>query len=136
MPWQIKGMKLFGNCQPWEDSGWIDVGNTEPTFTNRPAFFFPSFGCPYVQPQVNGQDILGSPFGFIQGSEQKRFIEDYDCVNGQCVLSTVYNTPGLYKSLAECEAECGGETCNGICIESQEYSQIVANLNEANSGLS
>lgn len=48
---------------------------------------------------------------------------EYDCVNGACIKKTVYNTPGFYKSLAECETACG-TGCSGKCLSNQEWSQI------------
>ncbi len=64
----------------------------------------------------------------------------YDCVNHKCELSTKYNTPGLYKSLADCEAVCGkggvcasGKQCldpvnycppGKVCIEEGEHTKI------------
>jgi hypothetical protein len=37
----------------------------------------------------------------------------YDCINGECIPKTTYNTPGHYETLAACQAECG--TCENQC---------------------
>lgn len=45
-------------------------------------------------------------------------IKTYDCLNGACVESVVHDTPGLFNSLADCEAACGGTGCAApkICV--------------------
>lgn len=63
----------------------------------------------------------------------------YDCINGQCVSSSTYNTSGVYATLTECQANCGsGSRCNPpnicappdycplgmVCIPSEEWNQI------------
>ncbi len=64
----------------------------------------------------------------------------HDCINGKCEPKTKYNTPGFYKSLADCEAVCGnggvcasGKQCldpvnycppGKVCIEKGEHKQI------------
>jgi hypothetical protein len=37
----------------------------------------------------------------------------YDCINGNCIRTNVYNTAGLYASLTACQAVCGstGNPC-------------------------
>lgn len=49
--------------------------------------------------------------------------EPYDCVNSACVKKSVYDTPGLYESLEECEQTCG-PGCGGKCLTNQEWQQI------------
>ena len=66
-------------------------------------------------------------------------IKTYDCLNGACMESVVYYTPGLFNSLADCEAACGGGTgCAApkicvlpdycppgmVCLPAGEFSQI------------
>lgn len=63
----------------------------------------------------------------------------YDCINGQCVNSSTYKTPGNYSSLAQCQANCGsGSGCSPpnvcvppdycppgmVCIPTEEWNQI------------
>lgn len=66
----------------------------------------------------------------------------YDCINGMCIASAQYKTPGYYKSLSDCQAICGdqgvcgnGKICidpnsycppGKVCLEQAEYSQINA----------
>ncbi len=48
----------------------------------------------------------------------------YDCLNGNCVDSTQYKTPGQYPDLKACQSICGsGGVCgNGkICIDPNNY---------------
>jgi hypothetical protein len=56
----------------------------------------------------------------------------YDCLNGNCVNKTTYNTSGEYQSLAACQSACsGGTSCNGECIPASEITalnQAIADL--------
>ncbi|MEH2123711.1 hypothetical protein [Nostoc sp.] len=68
-------------------------------------------------------------------SSSKTFVKDdsscttpapvtpYDCINGACIKKSVYNTPGLYQSLSDCEVVCG-IGCSGKCISNSDWSQI------------
>ncbi len=47
----------------------------------------------------------------------------YDCINASCVKKTVYNTPGIYQSLSDCETACG-IGCSGKCLSNEEWSRI------------
>lgn len=47
----------------------------------------------------------------------------YDCINGACFLSSVYNTPGFYNSLEECQVNCG-KGCSGVCIANSDWQKI------------
>ncbi|MEH2211063.1 hypothetical protein [Nostoc sp.] len=52
--------------------------------------------------------------------DSKLFTADavfYDCLNGKCVLKTQYNTPGIYNSLADCQAVCAS---GGACGEGRQ----------------
>ncbi|AFY48898.1 hypothetical protein Nos7524_3095 [Nostoc sp. PCC 7524] len=48
----------------------------------------------------------------------------YDCINGECIQSSQFNTPGIYTSLAQCESQCGGATCKGKCLSNSDWAQI------------
>lgn len=66
--------------------------------------------------------------------------ELHDCINGTCVKNTQYGTPGLYKSLADCQAVCAngggcgeGKQCvdpntycapGKVCIDQSEFNEI------------
>jgi hypothetical protein len=72
----------------------------------------------------------------------------YDCLNGNCVDSDVYKTPGNYATLVEYQANCGSSnnnnnSCNPpfqcidptnfcppdkICVPQDEWSQILGLL--------
>jgi hypothetical protein len=48
-------------------------------------------------------------------------VKKYDCLNGGCIQHTVYNSPGLFTTLAECQAACGSASNNNckppnICV--------------------
>lgn len=79
-------------------------------------------------------------FGSCSGCEDP-LPKTYDCINGSCIESTQYKTPGLYKSLEECQSKCGtmaagcppGEECldpknycppGHVCLTSSEFSEI------------
>ncbi|MBN3957503.1 hypothetical protein [Nostoc sp. NMS8] len=47
----------------------------------------------------------------------------YDCINGACTKKNVYNTPGIYSSLSECETACG-TGCSGKCVSNSDWAQI------------
>ncbi|BAY74175.1 hypothetical protein NIES25_51710 [Nostoc linckia NIES-25] len=49
--------------------------------------------------------------------------EKFDCINGACISSNEYSTPGIYQSLGECEVNCG-TGCSGKCIPNAEWAQI------------
>ncbi|MBD2435828.1 hypothetical protein [Nostoc sp. FACHB-110] len=49
--------------------------------------------------------------------------DKYDCINAACIKNTVYNTPGFYASLAECQTHCG-PGCGGQCISNTDWATI------------
>lgn len=75
--------------------------------------------------------------------------EKYDCLNGTCVGSTRYKTPGIYKSLVDCQAVCanGGACSEGkqcvdpttfcpdgkVCIDQGEFASIEALISKIGS---
>lgn len=78
-------------------------------------------------------------------------INTYDCINGSCVISSTYSTPGVFSSLEACQAQCSangncgdGKVCADInycppgkvCIENGEYSEIQGLMNRLSSELS
>jgi hypothetical protein len=55
-----------------------------------------------------------------------------DCINGNCVPATQYQTAGIYGNLANCQAGCAkNSTCTGECVDTTE----IANLKQAISTL-
>jgi hypothetical protein len=56
----------------------------------------------------------------------------HDCINGACIKKSVYGTPGLYKSLSECEIACG-TGCSGKCISNDDWAQIEGLSNQLKS---
>lgn len=85
---------------------------------------------------VDGSNIAGIGYEYRNGTGQVSIVADslpasvfissgncsgcrsinkrYDCVNGKCFEQTVYNSPGLFASLIDCEAACGTAS-NNIC---------------------
>ncbi|MDZ7969065.1 MAG: hypothetical protein RM368_29625 [Nostoc sp. DedSLP03] len=47
-------------------------------------------------------------------------INTYNCVNGACVPDVT----GIYKSLSECEVNCGTNRCSGKCISNSDWAAI------------
>lgn len=75
--------------------------------------------------------------------------KQYDCINGVCTKKTLYNTPGIYQSLEDCQAVCanGGSCADGkqcvdptnfcppgkVCIDQGEFSSIESLISQINS---
>jgi hypothetical protein len=68
-------------------------------------------------------------------------LNKYDCINGSCVKSNVYGTPGQYATLTACQGNCGSSnnSCNPpfqcidptnfcpqgkVCVPQDEWSKI------------
>lgn len=47
----------------------------------------------------------------------------YDCINGACIKSSQYDTPGIYEDISECEKACG-TGCSGKCLSNEEWNKI------------
>lgn len=99
-------------------------------------------------PYANTDSPSGSAFQWLPGSYYLEFTYDdpkYDCINGECILASQYDTPGQYLSLEDCQAECGScsNSCNPpnicvapdhcpdgyVCIGSDEWVEIKRLLN-------
>ncbi len=48
----------------------------------------------------------------------------HDCINKACRPASQYGTPGLYKSLSECEQNCGSKGCSGKCVPNNQWAII------------
>ncbi|MEH2001105.1 MAG: hypothetical protein V7L00_20540 [Nostoc sp.] len=75
--------------------------------------------------------------------------DKYDCINGNCVVSSQYKTPGIYTGLATCQAVCanGGACAAGkqcvdpttfcpdgkVCIEQAEFASVEGLISKINS---
>ena len=70
----------------------------------------------------SGYDLLASSI-ISQVACTGCIIPKFDCVNAACVLSTKYNTPGLYESLSECQLACG-KGCSGECLSKEDWAKI------------
>lgn len=51
-------------------------------------------------------------------------IPRFDCLNGVCISSAQYKTPGVFETLDQCQTACGGSGCNGVCISHSDWAQI------------
>jgi|SRR6476469_5764526 len=108
-----------------------------------------------VTPRVDGVAVMG--YGYYYGNTYARLEEvtnfpivrtrnssagncdncivipkKYDCINGQCKESTVYNTPGIFADLATCQGKCSlaSNNCDGQCISNDEYAQIQSAISQ------
>lgn len=76
-------------------------------------------------------------------------VTKYDCLNGNCVESTEYKTPGIYQSLSDCQAVCanGGACASGkkcvdpttfcpdgkVCLDQGEFDSVEALISKIGS---
>lgn len=62
--------------------------------------------------------------------------EKHDCLNGNCVKSTDYDTPGKYANLADCQAGCAKDAaCNGECVPREKIAELDQAINAAQARL-
>jgi hypothetical protein len=60
----------------------------------------------------------------------------HDCVNGDCVTKTTYNTPGVFETLAACQSGCGqNSNCTGECVSAEELAALQQAANNLRSRL-
>ena len=51
----------------------------------------------------------------------------HDCLNGGCIPKTTYNTPGVFASLAACQAGCAKNSpCVGECVSPAQLASLQA----------
>ena len=97
-----------------------------------------------IHASFNGQRFVnqvdGGEWIFAQGSLSISLIEDpnpldlvpYDCLNGGCIPQNMYNTPGVFPSLAACQSGCAkNSNCTGECVDPAEiaaHRQALNNL--------
>jgi hypothetical protein len=49
----------------------------------------------------------------------------HDCINGQCIPSGNFSTPGKYPSLVACNAGCNNNSsCDGECVSQSEIQAL------------
>lgn len=128
--------------------------NITPCCSNLYSYRSNQFDSPRNAPG-NIRSIQGSSTGTIYYSDNAfhagaiqfgnvRFIADdpncldpaFDCVNGQVVAASLYGTPGAFDTEAEAQANCGGNGCNGVCLETAEYTGLKAKLEKIKVDLS
>ncbi|AVH73823.1 hypothetical protein [Nostoc sp. 'Lobaria pulmonaria (5183) cyanobiont'] len=97
-----------------------------------------------------GSSFVDGSYTIYQSDEASCQIRsDYDCINGKCIIKTQYNTPGVYKSLSDCQAVCanGGACASGkqcvdpttftpngkVCIDQGEFASIEALISKIGS---
>ncbi|MBE9213713.1 hypothetical protein IQ247_13735 [Plectonema cf. radiosum LEGE 06105] len=71
----------------------------------------------------NGFVLLDFKVNQLSPCEIDETTQKYDCINGACIKAEVYNTPGIYNGLDECEVACG-EGCSGKCLSKNEWQKI------------
>jgi hypothetical protein len=51
--------------------------------------------------------------------------QKHDCVNGYCLPSATYGTPGIFANLAACESGCAkNSNCTGECVSADELAAL------------
>src|SRR6476659_2213684 len=80
----------------------------------------------YPLQRTPGRNSGGDCSGCLSAAPPPPPITKYDCLNGQCIAQSTYNTPGLFADLGSCQAKCSlaSNNCDGQCITNEEYSQI------------
>ncbi|NJO61351.1 MAG: hypothetical protein HC836_24780 [Richelia sp. RM2_1_2] len=76
--------------------------------------------------ETNWADYVLLDFDVIELSPceiQEDDSNKYDCINGACIKSDVYNTPGIYNDIEECEIACGAG-CSGKCLSNADWQKI------------
>ena len=111
--------------------GYIQICNENDTVTfEQPTDIAYGANGQYVFQRVVGtitfnNATFGDPiFGTYKGGFKKNVSTPdpppqikYDCINGACIDSTQYKTPGIYTTLEECQANCGnGKDCKPCCV--------------------
>lgn len=125
--WQIKGYQIdCAGCGIWSPGGvpqeFIEIidSDTPPTLYNSAHKYCGN--CPSQRSTANNTDWYPGAVTITEIVEPDK----YDCVNGQCVKKTVYNTPGIFSKLEDCESVCGNsEKCDGTCIKTEDWNEIV-----------
>ncbi len=97
-----------------------------------------------VVPNDNSSQLpAGFPYVGGNCSGCNNAIIKYDCVNGNCVEWTAYNTHGLFDDLSDCQNNCGTNTNNcaapfqcidpsnfcppgKVCVPQDEWGQITS----------
>lgn len=72
--------------------------------------------------QQNGNNVMFHPSTVTSSNCEDNnppTTDKYDCLNGQCINSNTYNTPGIYSSLENCQSNCAKNSCpDGYeCVE-------------------
>lgn len=123
----------------WEggDSPPIDIPpNASGGFTITYQYWLDFLNIPAYRAYVNGVDVWPGA-GWQQGTVSwipQQLNTPQDCLNGSCVPATQYNTPGVFASLAECQAICTSNGCQPpgpnycppgkVCLEGSDWAQI------------
>jgi len=115
---------VTGNCRVWIQGFEIDLGDisAEANIPSQSVRNSPSTGCPSGYPlsrqgvQMNGlSGYANNTYELVTWQSVPNLIKRgdtciiktrYDCINGACLQSTTYKTPGIYNSLQECEQGC------------------------------
>jgi hypothetical protein len=82
-------------------------------------FLYYNGGEQLLESGWNGYDLLSAQI--IEQTPCEG--EKYDCINGACLKAGVYNSPGFYASLSECEKACG-LGCSGKCLSNVDWAAI------------
>jgi hypothetical protein len=75
----------------------------------------------YNDPDNDGTGSGTGGTGGTGGTSTQR----YDCLNGGCVNSRTYKTPGVFATVAACQSGCANNSpCDGECFSAAEVANI------------
>ena len=109
--------------------GWIRANTVTTTVATIPGGYYA--GCLAVVSVVDGiqQTNYSAAIDVSEDPTNPNCPVDphpdiaHDCINGACLPKTTYGTPGIYRSLSECEVVCG-TGCSGHCISNVDWAEI------------
>jgi hypothetical protein len=74
----------------------------------------------------------GTPQYYLKNCHQPD--APHDCVNGNCLPKSTYNTPGVFANLAACQSGCAqNSNCTGECVDPAEIAGLRQALNNLQS---
>lgn len=66
-----------------------------------------------------------TPAGFVEPGAGVSPDQRFDCINGNCLPSVTYNTPGFYANQSACQSGCAkNSNCNGECVSAADMARL------------
>lgn len=124
--WCVRGNAV---AAPNRSEAAANYYNTEPQITHRSSPADESFwGFKYST--INGIGYVDGTYTITRSDQASCTVTPanikHDCINGQCVPSTRFTTPGIYNSLEDCQVQCELNNTDLVCLTPSEYNQITA----------